>query len=140
MEFYKVKLQMIKEQSIEYDTKITSPRNIVDFINKKEQYNLSPNEKFIVIGLDTKGKINVYSEIAEGSPECCGISIPNIFKILLISNSVRFIVVHNHPSGSLEPSKYDLDITKKIQECANIMDLLFLDHIIIADNDYISIK
>ena len=57
----------------------------------------------------------------------------------LINNlSTSFLVVHNHPSGNLTPSKSDRSITKKILRASEIFDIPLLDHLIIADNTYFS--
>lgn len=139
MEYHKIKLQMIKEQSIEYTTKITKPIDIVKLINKYEDYSSSPNEKIIVIGLNIKNEINIYTEIASGTSGFCNCTIADMFKPLLISNSSKFIIVHNHPSGNSTPSKEDIEITKKIIEASKLIGLQFLDHIVIGDNNYTSI-
>ena len=139
MKYQKIKLQMVKEQSVEYTTQITKPIDIVDFINKYEDYSSSPTEKIVVIGLDTKNRINIYTEIANGTSGFCNFSISDMFKPLLVSNSNRFILMHNHPTGDSTPSKEDVNITKRIIEASKIMGLTFLDHIVIGDNEYTSI-
>lgn len=140
MEFQKIKLQMIKETSAIYTAeKITAPADIVALVNKYEQYDLTPTEKIIVIGLDTKNQVNIYTEIATGTSSYANFNITEIFKPLLVSNSSKFIVAHNHPSGDATPSKEDLNITNKIEVAASIIGIHFLDHIIIGNNDYTSI-
>ena len=139
MKYQKIKLQMVKEQSIEYTTQITKPIDIVDFINKYEDYSSSPNEKIIVIGLNRKNKVNIYTEIASGPSGFCNCTIADMFKPLLISNSSKFIIAHNHPTGDSKPSKEDIKVTKKIMDSAKLMGLEFLDHIVIGDNSYNSI-
>ena len=51
----------------------------------------------------------------------------------------KFILVHNHPSGDATPSLKDIELTQKLREASNIMDIQFLDHIIIGDGTYESI-
>ncbi|MEO0118544.1 MAG: DNA repair protein RadC [candidate division WOR-3 bacterium] len=63
-----------------------------------------------------------------------------IFKYALEKNAASVILVHNHPSGDPEPSKADLEITKRIQEAGKIMGIELLDHIIIAKNRIFSFK
>jgi len=140
MKFQKVKLQMVKETAEEYTTPaIKSTIDIVNFINKQERYDLSPNEKLIVIGLDTKSKINIYAEVVSGAGNYASFAIADIFKPLLISNSTRFILVHNHPSGDATPSTDDLITTKEVQKVADMMKIKFLDHIVIGENNFVSI-
>ena len=139
MKFYKVKLQMIKERTVQTEQDISAPIDAVKFINSIENYDLSINERVIVIGLNSKNKILAYSEISSGGANSCEIDIPSIFRFLCTTTANKFIVVHNHPSGDSTPSQLDLGVTERIEKAATIMGLHFLDHIIIGDNDYTSI-
>lgn len=140
MEFYKIKLQMVKDKTINLDGKIISkPIDIVNFINSLENYSLACNEYVVVIALNTKSEIVAYSEISSGGINLCNIDIPSIFRVLFATNANRFILVHNHPSGNSKPSQIDIDTTKQIKSVAKIMKVQFLDHIIIGDNEYTSI-
>jgi len=61
-----------------------------------------------------------------------------IFQVAIKSNSSGLILAHNHPSGNLQPSEADLKITRKIKEAGALLDVSVLDHIIIADEGYLS--
>jgi DNA repair protein RadC len=63
-----------------------------------------------------------------------------IFKYAIEKNAASIILVHNHPSGDPEPSKADLEITKRIQEAGKIMGIDLLDHVIISKNKIFSFK
>ena len=139
MKAYKIKLQMVKEKAIEYDTTIKIPMDIVKFINSIEDYDLSVNERVVVIALNTKNHIVAYSEISAGNTNTCNIHIPDIFRFLFTTNASRFVLVHNHPSGDSTPSGIDIEMTKQIQEASNLMRVEFLDHIVIGDNNYTSV-
>lgn len=140
MEIQRVKLQMIREPSAIYTAEsITSPTDIVALVNKYEQYDSSPTEKLILIGLNTKNKVNVYTEIATGAENHTVFSMSHIFQILMLSNSDKFILAHNHPSGDPTPSKEDMKTTNKVETAASVMGLTLLDHIIISGEGYTSI-
>lgn len=139
MEFYKVKLQMIKEKEVICDNKINSPMDIVKFINSIENYNQNTNETMSVIALSTKNEIVAYADIGIGGINFCTMNIPTILQLVLLSNASKFILVHNHPSGDSTPSKDDINATKQLQMAADIMKLQLLDHIVIGDNNYTSI-
>jgi len=68
------------------------------------------------------------------------VSTREIFIKALSSGAVYIIMIHNHPSGNPTPSREDVSITKKIKEAGSIMDIQLIDHIIIGDNCYISLK
>lgn len=63
-----------------------------------------------------------------------------IFQIALEENSAAIILLHNHPSGNPTPSSFDIEITKEITQVGEIMGIPLLDHIIIGDNKYFSLK
>lgn len=139
MKCYRVKLQLAKEKTIEYDRTIKAPGDIVAFINNQERYDLSANERTVVIALDTKNHIIAYSEIGVGAIDNCGIDIPSIFRFLFTTNASRFILTHNHPSGDSTPSPLDITTTKELLKASKLMRLTMLDHIVIGDNEYTSI-
>lgn len=139
MQFSKIKLQMVQEHNFNYNSRtITSAKDIVKFINDYEELEKATEEHIILICLDSKNKIVAYSEIAKGGINYCNIDIKTIFKTILLSNSSKFILAHNHPSGVAEVSTSDIKITEKLKQASNIMNIEFIDHLIIAGNDYIS--
>ncbi len=139
MKYSKIKLQMLREKNFEYDSKrIKSAEDIVKTINQYEELEKATQENVLLICLDTKNKIICYSEIAKGGLDSCYIDITTIFKTALLCNSNKFILIHNHPSGTAKASQQDIRITKRIKDMAEIMDMQLLDHIIIGENDFIS--
>ena len=63
-----------------------------------------------------------------------------LFKRVLTHGASAFCVAHNHPSESIEPSKEDIEVTRKIDLASKVLDLLFLDHLIIGESGYYSFK
>ena len=136
MKIQKIKLQMVRDESTIYTSeKITTPRDIVKLVNAHERYDLATTEKVIVIAMDNKNQVNTYSEIATGTTGYTNFNMSELFKTILLSNSSKFIVVHNHPSGDATPSQEDFKITEKIKSASKIMGLQFLDHIVIGESD-----
>ena len=87
-----------------------------------------------VANLDTRKRvINFsFSTVSIGDTDQAQIPIQNIFKAAILSNSKSCLVLHNHPSGSLEPSQADLSVTKRMVEAGNIIGIPVTDHIIVA--------
>ena len=135
----KVRLQMIKENTIDYNEKITEPGDILRFLDSKECYNMRSEETVVLIILNAKNEVIAYSEISRGGVNFSYLDIPTIFKYIFVCNGSRFILCHNHPSGDAKPSSIDLQMTDRIKEASKIMQLDFLDHIVIGDDDYYSI-
>lgn len=139
MEFSKVKLQMVKEQNFEYNNqKITSAKDIVKYINDIEQLDKDAEESVILICLNAKNNIVAYSQVAKGGTDYCNLDFKTIFKTVLLSNATKFILCHNHPSGTAQASRKDINVTNMIKEMSMIMGVQFLDHIIVANDDFIS--
>ena len=63
-----------------------------------------------------------------------------VFKAAVQNSAAAMILVHNHPSGDPSPSKEDLNITRQLMEAGKLMDIPVLDHIVLGDNKYISLK
>ena len=139
MKFSKIKLQMVKEKDFTYNSdKINSTKDAVKYIKEIEQLDLATEEIAILICLNTKNQIIAYSEIAKGGTDYCNIDLKTLFKTVLLANATKFILAHNHPSGNAEPSKDDRAITNRIKNASEILDITFLDHIVIGGNDFIS--
>ena len=68
------------------------------------------------------------------------VDIRMILKNCLLYNASQLIIAHNHPSGNKRASEADKQITQKLNEAAKLMDILLLDHIIIAGNEYLSMS
>ncbi|HDL16053.1 MAG TPA: hypothetical protein ENH28_07880 [Euryarchaeota archaeon] len=63
-----------------------------------------------------------------------------IFRKAILESASRIILVHNHPTGDLEPSSEDIAITKKVKEAGELIGIDVLDHIIVGDSAYVSLK
>jgi DNA repair protein RadC len=118
------------------DKKITSPQDVADiFIPLLSD---EVKEQFIVVCLSSANKIIKYEIISVGNLNSSVVHPREIFKTAIENNSASIILMHNHPSGSPEPSQADIGITRKIVEAGKMMDIPVFDHIIIAGNTFFS--
>lgn len=132
MNFSKVKLQLIRDKNFSYNSRqIKSSQDIVDYINSIEQLEKAAQESAIIICLNSKNQIILYTEVGKGGINYCQIDISLILKVALLCNSQKIILTHNHPSGNPSPSQEDLELTKKIKNIAELMGIQLLDHIIV---------
>ena len=76
--------------------------------------------------------------LQNGGMNLCNVDQTTIFKTVLLCNAKKFILVHNHPSESAVASRYDIKVTDTIMKNAKLLNVIFLDHIIIAGNNYVS--
>ena len=96
------------------------------------------HEEFWVLLLDRGNKIQDSFRISQGGISGTVIDVRVILKPALEKQSSNIILCHNHPSGTLQPSQADRQITTKIKDAAKLMDISVLDHIIIGQNKYFS--
>ena len=96
------------------------------------------HEVFGVVFLNRANKINHFEIISRGGITGTVADPRIILKKALEENAVSIILCHNHPSGSLLPSRADEELTLKIKEAARYLDIRVLDHIIVSDEGYYS--
>jgi len=134
-----ISLKMIKESSMLYKYRvIRSPDDsyelLRDFLGEVDR------EHFIVICLDTKNQPTTINTCHVGSLNASIVHPREVMKAAILSNSASIIVGHNHPSGVPEPSQEDIHITRRLTEAGKIMGIELLDHIILGDGSYVSLK
>jgi DNA repair protein RadC len=96
------------------------------------------DEVVYIACLDIKGKVVCCKRIFSGSVNGAGINTRKIVETALTYNATAIIMAHNHPSGIAIPSHEDKVTTHKIQEALRAVDIRLADHIVIADDDYVS--
>ena len=115
---------------------ITKSKDIALFLQAQLAY--KSHELFIAIYLNNAQKILHHEIISEGGMTGTVADPRIIIKKALAYNAASIILCHNHPSGSLKPSKVDESLTKKIKEAALLFDIKVLDHIIVSSEGYFS--
>ena len=97
-------------------------------------------EVFISLLLDTKLKLIREVKISEGILNQSLIHPREVFKEAVKESAFAIILVHNHPSGDPTPSEQDIEITKKLKKASEILEISLLDHVIIGNGKYFSMK
>lgn len=100
----------------------------------------SRDEEVYLLSLDAKGKVINCSKIGKGSVNSANIPVRKIVAAALSVNATTVILAHNHPSGIALPSQEDLQATTLVQNAMQTVGIGMLDHIIVADNDFVSLK
>jgi DNA repair protein RadC len=119
------------------DKKIAAPKDIAEFFVPILRDELK--EKFLVVCLNSANKVTKFEAISVGSLNSSVVHPREIFKFAIENSSASIILIHNHPSGNLEPSSEDIAITKKLVEAGKILNIEVLDHIIIGGNSFTSL-
>lgn len=121
--------------------KITEPSESVELFRKTWDINkIDHIEQFKVMLLNHNNRVLGILAVSNGGLTSTSVDIRYIFGAALKANATRIIAVHNHPSGSLRPSKADLDITLKIKHAGKLLDIELLDHVIITSEGFYSLK
>jgi DNA repair protein RadC len=115
---------------------IVHSKDIADFLRAKLQY--KKNEVFAVIFLTRSNRITHYEVVSEGGITGTVADPRIIIKKALAHDAVSVILCHNHPSGSVKPSRQDEELTLKIKNAAMFFDIKVIDHIIVSEDGYYS--
>ena len=134
-----VSIKMVRESSVLYNIRrISEPKDIVD-LGKKFLDELD-REELIVACLNAKNEVNSVNVVSIGSLNNSIVHPREVFKTAILSNAASIVMIHNHPSGDVTPSKEDKEITLRIKESGTILGICLLDHIIIGNDTYYSFK
>lgn len=137
--------------------KITAPSDIASYLMPRLRY--LQHEVLVCMALDTKGHVTdnllvsldetendvmgdliSHRMIFEGSLNACMFHPREIFRFAIDCNANSIVVAHNHPSGDPQPSREDITATKQLIEAGNTIGIKVLDHIVIGDGIYVSLK
>lgn len=97
-----------------------------------------PYEEFWLVILNRANKIIEIKKISSGGISETVIDIRLILKIAIEKTASSIIVCHNHPSGNIKPSNSDIEVTNKLKNASNLVDIVLLDHVIVSDSNYYS--
>ena len=107
----------------------------------RSELNIREEEVFVIITLDNANRLTGLFEVSVGSLNSSIVNPREVFKRAILNNAKSIVMAHNHPSGVLEPSKEDIDITKKLVAVGELLGIEVFDHIIVGkDDDYISFR
>ena len=117
---------------------VKTPEDVVNLV--KSRLKSKKKEYFLAILLDTRNQLIKVAEIAIGSLEASIVHPREVFKEAISASAASVLFAHNHPSGVPEASEDDINLTKRLAEAGEIVGIDVLDHIIIGDEKYLSLK
>jgi len=115
---------------------IKESRDIASYLQNR--FRDLPYEVFAVLFLNRANRINHFEVVSQGGITGTVADPRIILKKALEEEAVSIILCHNHPSGSLRPSRADEELTQKIKEAARYFDIRVMDHIIVSESGYYS--
>lgn len=117
---------------------IRSPQDAADLLMPKLRY--ESKEKFVVLLLSTKNHVLATPIISVGTLNASIVHPRELFREAINYNAAAVILAHNHPSGDPTPSQEDIALSRKMVEAGQLLDIAVLDHVIIGDGKYVSLK
>lgn len=117
-------------------TMVRSSKDVADFL--KLHLSDLPYEVFAIVLLNRANRIIHFEVISKGGITGTVADPRIILKLALLHGATGIILSHNHPSGNLQPSQADDQVTRNIQKAAELMDIKLLDHLIVSDDGYYS--
>lgn len=128
-----VNVRLVKEPSMYSEKKMSSPEDVVELMAKEmAQYD---REVFCILNMKNSGQIINMNIVSIGTINASLVSPREVFKSSILSNASGIIALHNHPSGSIKPSKEDIAVTKRLRKCGALLDIELLDHIIVGGSN-----
>jgi DNA repair protein RadC len=117
---------------------LKSPEDVAAEV--RSQLKGKKKEHFLVLCLDTRNRLINCQLVSIGSLDTSIVHPREVFKEAISSCAASVIFAHNHPSGDPEPSKEDIELTKRLAKAGEIIGIDVLDHIIVCDKSYLSLK
>lgn len=128
----------LSESRMEFQGVVNSPQDAAQLVLR--ELSLADREHFMIIMLNTKHRVIAKKVISIGHLQASLVHPREMFKEAIRRSSAAVILVHNHPSGDLTPSRDDISTTERLREVGEMLGIDVLDHIIVADNRYLSFR
>ena len=125
------------DERLRADNVFTSPAKVMDYLAIQMRDN--DREVFVVMLLDTRNRLIELLELFFGTINSASVYPREVTKVALNKNAAAVIVAHNHPSGSAEPSRADILITKRLKSALEMIDVKLLDHFVIGKGEIVSL-
>ncbi|KMY55631.1 DNA repair protein RadC [Bacillus sp. FJAT-27231] len=134
-----VSLKMVREKSFLYaERAVRSPedgyRLFKQFLGELDR------EYFVVMCLDTKNQPTAINICHIGSLNASIVHPREVMKAAILSNAASILLCHNHPSGQSDESREDVEVTKRLVEAGKVIGIDVIDHLVIGDGEFVSLK
>lgn len=126
-----VSIRMVEDPPLLSETPADSPDQVVKIMAKElEKYD---RELFCILNLRSKSQVINMNIVSMGTLNGAVVSPREVFKSSILSNAASIVLLHNHPSGNCEPSREDRLLTRRLQECGEMIGIPVVDHIITGE-------
>lgn len=133
---------LVKDSGVNYpeEKNLDGPAKISNMMRKVFDADKKAEEHVWLLSMDSKMKLLGILEVSHGTVNSASVAPREIFIRLLLTGAESFVLVHNHVSGCVEPSKEDVETTKRMSVVGALMNIPLMDHIIIGGINQFSFK
>ena len=133
---------LVKDSGVNYpeEKNLDGPAKISNMMRKVFDADKKAEEHVWMLSMDSKMKLLGIFEVSHGTVNSASVAPREIFIRLLLTGAESFVLVHNHVSGCVEPSKEDVETTKRMSVAGALMNIPLMDHIIIGGLNQFSFK
>lgn len=137
-ELPEVRIRLCEGASLYSTEPVLSP----DIANKliRTEMKYLDREALVVLNLDSQLHPINFNVVSIGCDNKSAFKIGDVFKSSILSSASCIMLFHNHPSGNLSPSENDIDVTKRMMNAGDLLDIKLIDHIIIGGDNYYSFR
>jgi len=135
----KIRIVYSRNQKANDRAKVTRSQDVYDWLRKIWSKQIDIREEMYVLYLNRNNEILGYHQLSMGGINGTVADVRLLFAVAVKSLCSSVLLAHNHPSGNLRPSNADIQLTKKIKEAGNILDISVLDHLIVTKDGYYSL-
>jgi DNA repair protein RadC len=136
--FQAVAERYAKEKIIKEVIILNNPKTVFEYLQK--YIGRENKEHFIMFALDSRSRLISINEISIGTINSSIVHPREVFEPAIRDLAAHIIIAHNHPSGDLEPSPEDVAITNRLVEVARILNIDLVDHVIVSNDSFLSMK
>lgn len=131
--------RVLREETPYYSSRVTTLDDAAKFL--RQVYNTldGDREHFVVLVTDYKNQVIGMKVLGSGTYRSVAVSTRDVVLAVLRLDGSGFLVAHNHPTGDTTPSEQDRLLTRRLEQAATVLDLRFLDHVIVGDGHIRSI-
>ena len=138
LDFQTYRLQLVREGPPPESPAICSPADVLQHV--QPLFAGLDREHFVVLALDGRNQIVGANTASIGTLSASLVHPREVFKFAILANTGSIILAHNHPSGNTSPSEDDIQLTRRLRDAGDILGIEILDHLIITESDFVSLK
>jgi DNA repair protein RadC len=137
-DWHSYEFDIIRKEVVSIGPRITTPTSMAEYFYGSQLTSLG--ECLWVAIVNGRNDLIGVNQVYKGTSTGTSVNISEILRPVILLGGVGFVLVHNHPSGDHIPSDEDLKLTKDVLTSAKMMDLQMLDHLVIGDNQFSSVR